>query len=100
VVPRNRLLLTQFTRGKKHLLTQCTHGKTFVDAFYARKKLFRETGICLRLSVRNIPETPVHMCILLWWRGQVGPSPPATEEIGAMGREIESRQSIPIPIWR
>jgi hypothetical protein len=29
-----------------------------------------------------------------WWRGLVVPSPPATEETGAQGREIESRQCV------
>jgi hypothetical protein len=29
-----------------------------------------------------------------WWRGLVVSSPYATDETGAMGREIESRQGI------
>jgi hypothetical protein len=30
-----------------------------------------------------------------WWHGLVVSSPPATDETGAMGREIESRQGMP-----
>jgi hypothetical protein len=31
---------------------------------------------------------------MIWWRGLVVSSSPATDETGAMGREIESRQGM------
>jgi hypothetical protein len=51
--------------------------------------------MCTYVPRPSTPSTPAHSKELRgmpWRRGLVVSSPPATEEIGAMGREIESRQ--------
>jgi hypothetical protein len=51
-------------------------------------------GCCVTLNDRTYIHTYVHVYKQVFLRGPVVSSPPATEETGAMGREIESRQGI------
>jgi hypothetical protein len=59
------------------------NGVKFSATFFREKKDFPRQLWNMKLYLK-----------MLWRRGLVVTSPPATEEIGAMGREIESRQGI------
>jgi hypothetical protein len=59
-----------------------------------RGKFFKQARLQLRAYIQESSRLAFLLKTALWWSGLVVLSPPATEETGAMGREIESRYGI------